>query len=248
LKIVLALILLVPLQIAFGLDHEHKKFTTVLSKHLKIINSQSLVNYKNLKEKPNLLNSYLNDISAVTKQEYSKFNSDQQLAFLINAYNAYTLKLIINNYPIKSIRKIGGLFTKPWSIDFFTLFGEKFTLDKIEHQTIRKNFKEAKIHFAVNCASISCPSLYKEAFVATKLQDQLTKATLFFLNNKSKNTIATGTNTITISKVFDWYEGDFEKHEKSVIHFISKILQVNISEKSEIDYHDYDWNLNEWKD
>ena len=197
----------------------------------------------------------MKELSAVSKADYNLFNSDQQLAFLINAYNAFTIKLIINHYPIKSIKDIGGFFTKPWAIEFFSLLGEKFTLDKIEHETIRKNFKEAKIHFAVNCASIGCPSLYKEAFIAPKLQIQLSEASLNFLKNNTKNKINLNSDTISISKIFDWYEDDFDKHEQSVKHFIAKILKLNPSQKSHIlsgkvdkDYTKYDWNLNEWKD
>jgi hypothetical protein len=239
----------------FAFDHSHGKFNQILDKHLKVIGHQSLVNYKNLKASPAVLDNYLKTLSAVTKQEYKSFSSNEQLAFLINAYNAFTLKLIINHYPIKSIKKIGGFFSKPWGIEFFTLFGEKYTLDKVEHKTIRKNFKEAKIHFAVNCASIGCPSLYKEAFVAEKLEQQLLAASKNFLQNKTKNKINLKKNSLVISKIFDWYEGDFDKHESSVKHFIAKILKLNsadtnliLSNKVDIDYTDYDWLLNEWKD
>jgi hypothetical protein len=254
-------VLIICLQNSFAFDHQHQKLSQILSTHLKIKDRQSLLNYKNLAANPEILDSYLTDLSAVSKKLYKTFTPDQKLCFLINAYNGFTLKLIIKNYPVKSIKDIGTFFTKPWSIEFFKLFGEKFTLDKIEHQTIRKNFKEAKIHFAVNCASISCPSLYKEAFVENKLQQQLTEASVNFLKNSRKNQInilgqaSNQAKTIKLSKIFSWYGEDFDKYETSVKYFIAKSLNYSEQQRSimlsndiDLDYLEYDWSLNEWID
>ncbi len=240
------------INLSFAFDHAHQKFDQILKTHVKIKDGQSTFNYKKLKGSDSSFSSYLKDLSKVSKSEYHQFTKDQQLAFLINAYNAFTIKLIIDHYPVKSIKDIGGFFKKPWSIKFFKLFGDDFTLDKVEHGTIRKKFKESRIHFAVNCASIGCPSIYKKAFIAEKLKEQLSEISKTFLTNPHKNKILLGSKKIYLSKIFKWYGGDFEKHNKSVKHFIAQTLNYTkdqtshiISSDVSVTYLDYNWDLNE---
>ncbi|MCO4793517.1 MAG: DUF547 domain-containing protein [Bacteriovoracaceae bacterium] len=235
-------------------DHEHAKLEKILNVHLKSEGAQTLFNYKKVKEAPLELNSYLEDLSSVSKSKYQSFSKDQRLAFLINAYNAFTLKLIVDNYPVKSIKDLGGLFSSPWKKKFFKLFGEDFWLDRIEHDIIRKKFKEARIHFAVNCASLGCPSLYPHAFTAGQLETQLEESSKIFLRDQDENKIDISKKTVYLSKIFKWYGGDFEKQHKSVENFISKYFDVDESIKSQIatkkysiKYLDYNWKLNEWK-
>lgn len=225
---------------ASAFDHSHKIFNDVLSKRVQFKGHQSLVDYKGLKSKPKALNEYLKSLSSVSKSEYNQFSSKQKLSFLINAYNAFTLKLIIDHYPVKSIKDIGSIFSSPWKKEFFKLFGKEMNLDTIEHGMIRKDFKEPRIHFAVNCASIGCPSLAKSAFVAENLNSQLEAAAMNFLKNKDKNYALK--NTLKLSKIFDWYGGDFENLGGVEVYIKSKL---GLKGKYKIDYLDYDWNLNE---
>ena len=188
-KNILTILALLISSYAIGFDHAHKKWDEILKSKTIKKDEQVLVNYKSIKANQVKLNSYLKELEKVSKKEFNNFSKQEQLAFWINAYNAYTVKLIVKNYPVKSIKDIGSFFSSPWSKDFITLLGKKMSLDDIEHETIRKDFKEPRIHFAVNCASIGCPSLYQEAFVASRIDKQLEVATKLFLNNKNKNKI-----------------------------------------------------------
>jgi hypothetical protein len=223
---------------AYAYEHEHKDFQKLLDKYVKVENKQSLVNYNEIKKDP-LLDKYLEKLSAVKESEYNKWTKDQQLAFLINAYNAFTIKLINNHYPLKSIKDIGSFFSGPWSKSFFTLLDRKRTLDWVEHKKIRKDFSEPRIHFAVVCASISCPNLQKTVYTEKNLEELLEKGAKFFLSDKNKNYVKD--NKLYLSKIFKWYSGDF----KDVKNFAIK--RMNLKEEiKEIKYLSYDWSLNEW--
>lgn len=233
-------------------DHTHKAFDKILNTHVKLKGKQSLIDYKAVKKDISDFNSYLKLLSSVEKKEYAAFSKDQQLAFLINAYNAFTIKLIIDNYPLKSIKDIGSFFKSTWKIKFFTLLEKKTNLDHVEHGIIGKKFNEPRIHFAVNCASIGCPSLYNQAFRATKLDAQLEQVTIHFLSNQDKNSLNKKKNKVTLSKIFKWYGEDFEKKFGSVEKFVSKYLtsnkkiQAEIADKKyPISWSDYDWKLND---
>jgi hypothetical protein len=243
-KVVMKIILLVLLAFnSFAFDQTHEAFDKVLKTYTSKKGSQVLVDYKSLAENQGDLDTYLKQLEALKKIEFNKFSKDEQLAFWINAYNAYTLKLIIKNYPVKSIKDIGGLFSGPWDQKFIYLMGKNMTLNKIEHGTIRKQFKEPRIHFAVNCASIGCPSLLQEAFVGSKLDTQLETATKNFLANNEKNFYDKSKNTLFMSKIFKWYGGDFEDKFGSKEQFISKYIEF--PKNADTDYLDYNWNLNE---
>ncbi len=229
---------------AHAFDHSHKEWNEILQKNTKLVKSQVLVDYKGIKKSPGKFNAYLKSLSGVGKKEFYSFNKKQQLSFWINAYNAFTVKIIVDNYPVKSIKDIGSIFSSTWSKKFISLLGKKMSLDQIEHGTIRKEFKEPRIHFAVNCASIGCPSLYREAFIATKLEEQLQAATVHFMNNKEKNYLKK--DTYYISKIFDWYGEDFDKYTMGVKNFVGKHIKSTSGKKMSIKYLDYDWNLNEY--
>ena len=218
----------------------------------KVEGQQTLVNYRGIKESPKLLDIYLNSVAKVKKEDYTKWSDRRKLAFLINTYNAYTIKLIINHYPLKSIRDIGNFFKGPWKQKDFLLFGKKVHLDHIEHELIRKNFNEPRIHFAVVCASIGCPSLSTIAFTENNLEELLEKAAQNFLSNKDKNELKN--NTLYLSKIFKWYGDDFDKNYQSYRHYVSKYLTSNKelqglinNGKIDIEWNSYDWNLNEYK-
>ena len=201
----------------------------------KHVSKNGSVNYKAFQQDSKKLEAYLTELSAnVPSKSWSK---NATLAYWINAYNAYTVQLILNNYPTKSIKDIKD----PWGKKFFTLGNKKYSLEEIEHEILRK-MNEPRIHFAINCASFSCPNLLKEAYTEAKLDQQLTTAAKGFVNDATKNTITV--NKIEISKIFDWFEGDFEQNG-SVIDFLNKYSTVKINSEAEVKYKDYNWSLND---
>ena len=224
-------------------DHSHDAFTQVLQKVVHPQGRASRVDYRQLTQDPDRLSTYLATLSSVSQQQFNGFTKPQQLAFLINAYNGYQLKLVIDNYPIGSIKDVGNFFRSPWDIEFFQLFGDDASLNLIEHGMIREQFNEPRIHFAVNCASISCPPLQRVAFQAVQLDEQLEAATVNFLNDKSVNRVDPNSNRLLVSKIFDWYGEDFD----DVTAFIlSKMQGVESSNRAfKLDYLDYDWGLNQ---
>lgn len=230
------------LNCASAFDHTHKDFSVVLGKYVSFADKQSLVQYAKLKKESKKLEAYLKSLSSVSKDEYKKFSKDEQLAFLINAYNAFTLKLIINHYPIKSIKDTGSLFTNPWKKKFFTFLGEKNYLDHIEHGMIRRDFKEPRIHFAVNCASVGCPSLQTQAFTPKNLEELLEKGAQHFIKNEEKNRVKG--NKLYLSKIFKWYGSDFE-----ILGGFKQYVMKTLKLKGdyEIEFMSYDWNLNDKK-
>ena len=224
-------------------DHSHDAFTQVLQKVVHPQGRASRVDFRQLTQDPDRLSTYLATLSSVSQQQFNDFTKPRQLAFLINAYNGYQLKLVIDNYPIGSIKDVGNFFRSPWDIEFFQLFGDDASLNLIEHGMIREQFNEPRIHFAVNCASISCPPLQRVAFQAVQLDEQLEAATVNFLNDKSVNRVDPNSNRLLVSKIFDWYGEDFD----DVTAFIlSKMQGVESSNQAfKLDYLDYDWGLNQ---
>lgn len=229
----------------FAFDRLHTKWDKVLKEYTVKEGSQVLVKYKKLKEDRGDLKSYLLDLESLTEKKFKQFNDADKLAFWINAYNAYTVDLIVRNYPVESIKDLGNIFSSTWSKEFIKLFKKKMSLDDIEHETIRKQFKEPRIHFAVNCASIGCPSLVQEAFVGDKIENQLERAALSFIMNKSKNYYDKKKRTLYFSMIFKWYGADFNYKYKGYRNYVSKILKA--PKGFEQEWLDYDWSLNDSK-
>ena len=225
-----------------GFDHNHPKFQKILNEVVKISNKQSLVNYKKVDLKA--LEEYLSELAQVSQDGFNLWNKKEKLAFLINLYNAATIKLIVTEKPEKSIKDLGGWFTSPWKKEFVKLFEKKVHLDFIEHDFIRKEFKENRIHFAVNCASLGCPSLANTVFTPSKLEEQLEAVKTHFLNNSTKNKVDHQKKTIFISKIFDWYKEDFAKDKAELITYFQKNMDEKIRPEYDIEYLDYNWNLN----
>ena len=234
----------------FSLDHKHEKWDRLLKTY---VTKSGFVDYKKLqkdaKTPQHTFLPYLKELEGVTQKEYEAFSRHEKMAFLINAYNAFTLKLIIDHYPVKSIRKIGGFFTKPWDMEFFSLLGGTITsLDPIEHEVLRPQFKDYRIHAAVNCASISCPLLRAEAYVASRLNEQLEEQMRIWLADSSKNAFDPKTGRVSLSKIFDWYEEDFVKYGGGVVGVLKKYGPASSKEAlkkhKSIEYLDYDWGLN----
>lgn len=196
---------------AHAFDQTYADWTALLKAHVVVAahGDASRVDYTELKRKAYKLNAVTNGLGAVTKTQYDHWTQAQREAFLINSYNAFTVKLIIDHYPgIGSIKDIGSWFTSPWKIDFFTLLGHKTHLDAVEAM-LRKpgDFDGPRIHFAINCASIGCPMLRAEAYAADQLDAQFDDQARRFLSDHSRNRYADG--RLEVSKIFDWYADDF---------------------------------------
>ena len=160
------------------------------------------------------------------------------LAYYINTYNAYTVELILNNYPVKSIKDISGAWTK----GIVPIGNTKLSLGGIENGILRK-MEEPRIHFAINCASYSCPKLLNEAFTAARINEQLDKVTIDFING-NKNELSA--NSPKLSSIFDWYQKDFTINGKQdVIGYINEYAISKINPSAQINYKEYNWKLNE---
>ena len=244
---------------ARAFDHGHEDWGRLLARHVVWINdgTASQVNYAGFRADARDLGHYLDSLSAVTTAEFSGWSREQRLAFLINAYNAFTIKLILTRYPeLQSIKDLGSFFSSPWKKRFFILLGEQRSLDDVEHGMIRKPgvYDEPRIHFAVNCASVGCPALRDEAFLADSIDGQLEDSVRRFLSDRSRNRYNIGSDTLEVSKLFDWYGEDFEPAFGSVRGFLAhyrRLLADTDSARSRIRtqqtklrYLAYDWDLN----
>ncbi len=193
-------------------DDQHALWQSLLSKHVYVAEGgyATTVDYSSFAKDRAVLARYLETLSAVSPAEFDRWSDARQLAFLVNAYNAWTVELILRHYPgIDSIREIGGWFRSPWKLAFFELLGKRRSLDELEHEMIRENYAEPRIHFAVNCASIGCPALAREPYRGDELERQLEAATQRFLSDRQRNGLSKG--ALRVSPIFDWYEEDFAK-------------------------------------
>lgn len=220
----------------------HKEWSELLQKHVR---KDGLVDYKGFIKDKDKLNAYAEYLSE--NPPASDWTDEEKIAYWINAYNVFTVKLIVDNYPVKSIKDLNPAISIPtvrsiWTKEWFQIGGEDFSLDRIEHKILRKEFEEPRIHFAVNCASISCPILRNEAYVPERLDAQLDEQAKFFLNDKSRNKIEP--QSVRVSKIFSWFGGDFKKGQ-TLIQFLNKYSEVEIDNKAKVRFMDYDWNLNE---
>ncbi len=193
-------------------DHGHAAWDGLLKKHVRWLpdQKQSRVDYDGLKADRAALKQVLAAMSAVTRAEFDRWSREQQMAFLVNAYNAFTVELILTRWPdLKSIKDLGSLLQSPWKKKFFVLLGEERHLDWIEHEQLRPRYQDPRVHAAVNCASIGCPALRNEAFVATRLDAQLEDGMQRFMSDRTRNRVAGG--RLEVSLIFKWFREDFEQ-------------------------------------
>lgn len=217
-------------------------FSSLLKKY---VTDMGFVDYKGFISERNIFEEYLNSLSSTPPDR--SWNKNEQIAYWINAYNAFTIKLIIDHYPLKSIKDIGPYIqiprvNTPWQKKFIQIGNKTYNLDKIEHSILRSKFNDPRIHFALVCASISCPKLRREAYEASKLDDQLNEQGKHFLANQNKNIIEA--DKLKLSKYFTWYKGDFTQ-DGSLIDYLNIFAPVKINSQAEIDYLEYNWGLNE---
>jgi hypothetical protein len=215
--------------------HEYKNLNSLLSTY---VSYGGNVNYAGIKANKGKLEEVIKEFEA--NFPASDWSSAQKLTFWINAYNVYTIKLVVDNYPTSSITNITA---KPWHKKFIKLNGSTYSLNQIENEIIRKRFNEPRIHFALNCASKSCPILLNKAYTPGTVYGKMTTQTKRFLNDASKNTY--GKKEVQISKIFDWYQEDFTKGGKTVFDFINKYRTGDDPlDKQKITYQEYSWDLN----
>jgi len=264
LRLLLALLLAVALPAA-ALDHSHKAWDDLLKKHVRYVQdgNASRVDYAGFARDRAQLKAVLDDYQRVTRAEFDGWTKPQQQAFLINAYNAFTVEKILRRYPdIKSIRDYGTVFGNPWKDKFFTLFGQPAYLDFIEHETLRKEgvYDDPRVHVAVVCASIGCPMLRRDAFVAEQLDTQLDDAMRRFMSDRTRNRYNPETRKLELSRIFDWYGKDFEKGHKgyaSVKATAARYADLLAdrpedraavrNQQVDVTFLDYDWGLNDAK-
>jgi hypothetical protein len=244
-------------------DATHAAWTTLLRKHVRLVRGgqTTQVAYAGFAADRAALKAYLDSLSAVTPAAFGAWPSAERQAFLINAYNAFTVELILTRYPnLNSIKDLGSLLRSPWKPQWIVLLGGKVSLDDIEHGMLRKrgDYDEPRVHFAVNCASIGCPALREEAFVASRLEAQLAEQTLRFMSDRTRNRYNPQRQRLELSKIFDWYGEDFRLGHRGIAslpafaaRYADQLADAPADRERiraggvEIAFTDYDWALND---
>jgi hypothetical protein len=219
---------------------DHSLYAQLLESHVK----NGVVDYRGFKREEGKLDQYLRILE---KTDTKALSRTDQFAFYINAYNAWTIKLVLSAYPgLKSIKDLGSLFESPWKKKVARIDGDVISLDNLEHDILRPRFKDPRIHFAVNCASKSCPPLRSEPYRGDVLDQQLTDMTEAFINDPERNRLEG--NTLYVSSIFKWYSEDFND---DVVEFFMKYATGELKEglkkhqkEIKVEYLDYDWSLN----
>jgi len=213
---------------------DYKSWDTFLKKY---VSASGDLDYKSIKANKKELEAITKTFSETSVS--TSWSKNDQLAFWINAYNVFTIDLVVNHYPIKSIQNLDG--GKTWDVKRIEIGGKKYSLNNIENEIIRPLFKDARIHFAVNCAAKSCPPILNGAFFGKSLDEQLDAVTKKFISNTKYQNITSG--KMTLSKIFDWYKVDFG----DIFTFINKYSTIKVNKNTAIVYKEYDWSLNEKK-
>ena len=235
---------------------DHGAWDGLLQRHVQPIRYgvATQVDYAAMARERAMLKGYLDALAAVSEADFRRWPRDERLAFLINAYNAWTVELVLTRWPeLESIKDLGSLLESPWKRRFIPLLGETRSLDDIEHGMIRAKgaYDEPRIHFAVNCASIGCPALRPEAYTSARLDAQLADATRRFLSDRTRNQVRGG--RIELSSVFKWYGEDFDRAGGLRAFLAARGEALGLTEaqrqtlragKLKIVYLDYDWRLN----
>jgi len=211
-------------------------FNSLLKKN---VDGKGMVDYQSLKKNETILDNYLTYLQETIPTENWSLNKEK--AYWLNTYNAYTIKIILTKYPLKSIRDIKIDGKTAWKIPFIKVGENTYTLDWIEHEILRKKYNDPRIHVGINCASMSCPKLGNFAFSEDNIETALDNLMLEFINNENRNKISE--NKLELSKIFDWFSIDFTKNG-TLIDYINKYASIKVSEKASIKYLTYDWSLN----
>jgi hypothetical protein len=248
-RLILVALLWLPLA-ALGFDHQG--WDALLKKHVVLLDGgkASQLRYAGMAGERPALKAYLDSLSKVSEKEFDAWSAPEQMAFFVNAYNAFTVEKILGRYPdIGSIWDFGRLFGNPFRDEFFVLLGEKRSLDWIEHERLRKRYREPRIHYALNCASVGCPMLREEAYAASRLDAQLEEQARRFLSDRSRNRLREG--RLEVSRIFDWFKEDFEPREAYFARYAEVLtdgpMQQEMVRKktAPLRFLDYDWSLND---
>jgi len=223
-----------------GENVDHSIYGGLLKKYV----HKGVVDYEGFKKEEARLDEYLKVLEKVNTESLSQ---EEKFAFYVNAYNAWTIKLILTGYPgIESIKDLGSLFKSPWKKKICRIDGKVITLDDIEHNILRPQFKDPRVHFAVNCASKGCPPLLTEPYTGSRLDRQLNHVTGAFINDPKRYRLEG--DTLFVSKIFKWFSEDFNY---DVIGFFRQYGKEDLKKKLEnnrdkikVKYLDYDWSLN----
>ena len=216
---------------SFGQKIIYREYNSFLSKYVSItgnVNYDEI--YLNKTELENVITFFEKNIPT------EKATKEEKLVYWINSYNIHTIKLVIENYPVNAINEVKDC----WKINFINYKGITISLDYVENEILRK-LNEPRIHFAINSASISSPIISNEAFESSTVDKQLTNATRFFINDATKNQIAT--EKATLSKVFDWYKTDFTSSE-TIIDFVNKYSLTKLTPTAVVEYNEFNFGLN----
>ena len=220
----------------------HEQWDALLKKH---VDEQGFVDYRGFEKDRAALDKYLNLLKSAHPND-KNWPREEQMAYWINAYNAFTIDLVARNFPVESIKDIKNgipFVNTVWDIKFIEIQGYRYDLNNIEHNILRPIYDDPRIHAAVNCASFSCPKLQRFAFSAEKLDEQLDEAMRGFVNDPLRNSISE--KEVKVSEIFKWFKGDFKKPADSVEEFINRYSAVKIPEGMGLDYVDYDWRVND---
>lgn len=256
--------------VAHAFDHSHAAWDALVKRHVKLVDGgkASQVRYADFARDRAALKAYLAEVSRVGEAEFGGWPKAQQMAFLVNAYNAWTVELILTKYPdLKSIRDLGNIvFNSPWKKKFFTLLGRESYLDQVEHEILRKPgaYDEPRVHYAVNCASLGCPMLREEAFVAARLDAQLEEQARRFLSDRTRNRFDPRTGKLEVSEIFKWFKEDWTSGYRGIgggpavtsrEQYFARYADLLADSpadrrlvaegKAPIAHLDYDWSLND---
>jgi hypothetical protein len=236
----LILVFFLSIDPAFGFDHG--QWDALLKKNVVVLDGGKASQFRYAEIERKALHAYLASLSKIEETEFKGWSREEQMAFLINAYNAFTVEKILSRYPdLRSIWDFGKIFGNPFKDEFFTLLGRRMSLDGIEHGILRKAYREPRVHYAVNCASVGCPMLREEAYVAARLERQLEEQAVRFLSDRSRNRWRGG--RLEVSKIFDWFKEDFEPRQAYFARY-AKVLGYPGGEVP-LTFLDYDWSLND---
>jgi hypothetical protein len=218
---------------------DHTLYGELLEKYVK----NGLVDYRGFKNEESKLDEYLRILEGVSTKNLTR---NEQFAFYVNAYNAWTIKLILSEYPdIESIKDLGSIFRSPWKKKICRIDGDIVSLDHIEHNILRPRFRDPRVHFAVNCASKGCPPLRSEPYVGARLDAQLDEMTAAFINDPDRTRLEG--STLYVSKIFDWFSEDFDDLVGFVLQYARGELKTQLEDRRssvKVKYLDYDWSLN----
>ncbi|MGD2023314.1 MAG: DUF547 domain-containing protein [Desulfobacterales bacterium] len=221
----------------------HDIWAELLAKYIK----PGGVDYTGFKTEENRLDQYL---EVLENTDPDKLPRNEQYAYYINAYNAWTIKLILSGYPgVKSIKDFGSILQSPWQKEWVRINGEVITLDHVEHDILRPRYKDPRVHFAINCAAASCPPLRPEPYLTDTLDQQLDDSTRSFINDANSTKLEG--NTLYVSRIFKWFSEDFNE---DALGFYLQYAEGNLKQKLikqkddiEVKYLHYDWSLNDVK-